>query len=122
MSENKNDDFIPVNQVLNLKPMLGPIPGEQVVPWVTIVVLSYFICRLLGLGWVTTIVVAIWGAGSWWVLTGDASWRFLSKFQGVPVWMVGRLSYNSPLLEEKPPSDAAKGSPKKGKRQLKKIR
>ena len=27
--ESSDNDFVPVNQVLNLKPRLGPIPGEQ---------------------------------------------------------------------------------------------
>ena len=50
MSEQPKDEFIPVNQVLNLKPRLGPVPGEQVIPWSIIFLVSYIFCQgMLGL-------------------------------------------------------------------------
>jgi hypothetical protein len=98
-SESSQNEFIPVNQVLNLKPRLGPIPGEQVFPWAVIALVSYLICQgLLGLSWIATGLVAGWGIATWWALTGDESWRFLSKFRGVPDWTMGNLQYTS-LLE-----------------------
>ena len=39
--EQPKEEFISVNQVLNLKPRLGPVPGEQVIPWSIIFLLSY---------------------------------------------------------------------------------
>lgn len=97
--ESSHNEFIPVNQVLNMKPRLGPIPGEQVFPWAVIALVSYLICQgLLGLSWMATGLVAGWGIATWWALTGDESWRFLSKFRGVPDWTMGHLQYTS-LLE-----------------------
>jgi hypothetical protein len=99
--EKKSEEFIPVNQVLNTKPQLGPIPGEQVIPWIGIIIVSYLICQgVLGLSWLATCLVSAWGIGSWWALTGNESWRFLSKFQGVPTWTRGHLPYISLLVTD----------------------
>lgn len=100
MSEpQKGDEFIPVNQVLNSKPQLGPIPGEQVIPWISIIVVTYIVCQeFLKLDWTMTWLVGCWGMATWWGLTGNASWKFLSKFQSVPTWTRGHLNYVS-LLE-----------------------
>jgi hypothetical protein len=96
--DKKSEEFIPVNQVLNTKPQLGPIPGEQVIPWLAIVIISYLICQgVLGFSWIATCLVSAWGIGSWWTLTGNESWRFLSKFQRVPTWTRGHLPYTSLL-------------------------
>lgn len=92
--EQSKDEFISVNQVLNLKPRLGPVPGEQVIPWGIIFLLSYIVCQgILGLSWLGTGLVAAWGVGTWWCVTGDQSWKFLTKFTGVPIWTRGNLPY-----------------------------
>jgi hypothetical protein len=93
------DEFIPVNQILNAKPQLGPIPAEQVIPWIVIAIVSYLICQgLLQLDWWATLLVTVWGAASWWVLTGNESWRFLNKFHRVPNWRRGHLPHTSLLM------------------------
>ncbi|MEX0271572.1 hypothetical protein AB3R30_20840 [Leptolyngbyaceae cyanobacterium UHCC 1019] len=95
------DEFIPVNQVLNSKPQLGPIPGEQVIPWVVIAIISYVLCQgVFGLGWLPTLLVVVWGCASWWVLTGNEGWRFLSKFHGVPTWKQGGPVQYESLLDQ----------------------
>lgn len=102
------DEFIPVNQVLNSKPQLGLIPGEQVIPWVVIAILSYVLCQgVFGLGWLPTLLVVVWGCASWWVLTGNEGWRFLSKFHGVPTWKQGGPIQYESLLDQ--PSSFHKG-------------
>lgn len=103
MSEKSpSDEFISVNQVLNIKPRLGPIPGEQVIPWLCIFFLAYLFCQgILGLSWVATGLVTAWGIGTWWCVTGDESWRFLTKFTGVPTWTRGNAPYRG--LTELPP-------------------
>ena len=99
--DKRSEEFIPVNQVLNTKPQLGPIPGEQVIPWIVIIIISYLICQgVLGLNWIATCLISAWGIGSWWALTGNESWRFLSKFQGVPTWTRGHLPYISLLTTQ----------------------
>jgi hypothetical protein len=115
-TEHDKDEFVPVNQILNAKPRLGPIPGEQVVAWIGIIVVSYLICQgLLGLSWIATCLVAAWGMGTWWALTGDESWRFLSKFHGVPRWTLGNQPYTS-LLEKRSAKRSHKPSRKRRKR------
>ena len=112
-TEPNQDEFVPVNQILNAKPRLGPIPGEQVVAWIGIIVVSYLICQgLLGLPWIATCLIAAWGIGTWWALTGDESWRFLSKFQGVPRWTLGNQPYIS-LLAKHPVKRSRKPSRKR---------
>jgi hypothetical protein len=100
-NEPQKDEFIPVSQILNLKPRLGPIPGEQVIPWITIILVSYLICEgILGQSWVATVLLSAWGIATWWALTGEESWKFLNKFRGVPYWTRGHLPYESLLREE----------------------
>jgi hypothetical protein len=100
-NEPQKDEFIPVSQILNLKPRLGPIPGEQVIPWITIILVSYLICEgILGQSWVATVLLSAWGIATWWALTGEDSWKFLNKFRGVPHWTRGHLPYESLLSEE----------------------
>ena len=95
--DSYKDEFITVNQVLNTKPQLGPIPGEQVIPWIGIAVISYFICQgVLSLSWATTLLVAVWGIATWWTLTGDESWKFLSKLKSTPHWVLGHSRYECP--------------------------
>ena len=101
MTQEKHptEEFVPVNQVLNIKPRLGPIPGEQVVPWLCIFFLAYLLCQgIMGLSWTATGLVTAWGLGTWWCMTGDESWRFLTKFTGVPRWTRGYAPYGG-LLE-----------------------
>jgi len=94
--DKKSSEFIPINQILNAKPQLGPIPGEQVIPWLIITIGSYIICQvILSLDWWATGLVAIWGSATWWILTGNESWRFLTKFYRTPKWTRGHLPYNS---------------------------
>jgi hypothetical protein len=96
--DRKSDEFIPINQILNAKPQLGPIPGEQVIPWLIITIGSYLICQtLLGLDWWATLLVGVWGSATWWVLTGRESWKFLTKFHKSPRWTRGHLPYSSLL-------------------------
>ncbi|OKH39186.1 hypothetical protein NIES2101_35730 [Calothrix sp. HK-06] len=45
--------------------------------------------------WLWTILIAGWGIATWWILTGGKSWRFLSKFIGVPIWTRGAARYKS---------------------------
>ena len=96
MSNSDSEKFIHVSQVLDNKPRLGPIPGEQVLPWGIISITSFILTQgLFGLGFVPTGLIAIWGCSSWWVLTGDGCWKFLGKFYPTPKWVSGHFTYQS---------------------------
>ncbi|MFN6568370.1 hypothetical protein A6770_06130 [Nostoc minutum NIES-26] len=106
MSEKQEQEFRPVNQILGSQPSLGPLPADQIFPWIVIALTSYFIINGIFGGifsddfqrWLWTVLVAGWGIATWWILTGGRSWRFLSKFIGVPTWTRGFARYQS-LLE-----------------------
>ncbi|MBR8835129.1 MAG: hypothetical protein DSM106950_14120 [Stigonema ocellatum SAG 48.90 = DSM 106950] len=106
MAEERDQEFRPVNQILGSQPSLGPIPADQVFPWTVIAVASYLIVNGVFGGlfaddfqkWLWTILIIGWGMATWWILTGGRSWRFLSKFVGVPTWTRGIARYLS-LLE-----------------------
>ncbi|MBC1237825.1 hypothetical protein VF14_16220 [Nostoc linckia z18] len=106
MSEEREQEFRPVNQVLGSQPSLGPIPADQILPWTVIALSSYLIINGIFGGlfqeefqkWLWTLLMTGWGIATWWILTGGRSWSFLSKFIGVPAWTRGFARYQS-LLE-----------------------
>ncbi|KOP25317.1 hypothetical protein AMR41_18120 [Hapalosiphon sp. MRB220] len=106
MSQEPDKEFRPVNQILGAQPSLGPIPADQVLPWTVIALVSYFIINGIFGGffkdefqkWLWMLLITGWGMATWWILTGGRSWRFLSKFIGVPTWTRGFARYQS-LLE-----------------------
>ncbi|HAZ48544.1 MAG TPA: hypothetical protein DDW76_34745 [Cyanobacteria bacterium UBA11369] len=96
MTQDPNQEFRPINRILGAQPSLGPIPSHLVLPWTGIALFSYFICQgVLSLGWLITGFVAAWGMSTWWILTGDKSWHFLSKFVPTPKWTRGMAKYES---------------------------
>lgn len=112
------DDFIPVNGAINIKPGFGPIPADQLIPWCVIALFNIVIVnRILGAGWIPTILCIGWGAMTWWVLTGSDASRFLSKFHSPPNWCYGHLSYFTPLDPESFPD--LNPNPKKSRKSKK---
>ena len=103
MTGERDKEFRPVNQILGTQPSLGPIPANQIFPWAIIALTSYFIVNgifgaLFSDGWqkwLWTILIAGSGITTWWILTGGRSWKFLSKFIGVPTWTRGVARYHS---------------------------
>ena len=106
MNQEREPEFRPVNQILGSQPSLGPIPADQIFPWIVIVLAAYFVINGVFGGifaddfqrWLWTALIAGWGIATWWILSGGRSWRFLSKFVGVPTWTRGFARYQS-LLE-----------------------
>ncbi|MFM2061335.1 MAG: hypothetical protein RLZZ507_1005 [Cyanobacteriota bacterium] len=105
MSQERDQEFRPVNQILGSQPSLGPIPADQILPWLIIVLVSYFVINGVFGGlftddfqrWLWTALMTGWGIATWWILSGGRSWRFLSKFIGVPTWTRGFARYQSLL-------------------------
>lgn len=90
--------FRPVNPMLGVQPKFGPFPAEHILPWTVIAFAAYLFCQLLlGLGWLWSGLAAAWGISTWWILTGDKPWRFLSKFTPMPYWVRGYCRYQSIL-------------------------
>ncbi|MGM3308008.1 hypothetical protein ACSQ6I_18870 [Anabaena sp. WFMT] len=105
MSPERDQEFRPVNQILGSQPSLGPIPADQIFPWLVIILVSYFVINGIFGGlfaddfqrWLWTALMVGWGIATWWILTGGRSWQFLSKFIGVPTWTRGFARYQSLL-------------------------
>jgi hypothetical protein len=73
--------FRQINQLLDARPSLGPIPADLVLPWGGITLLSLLMTRsIFLLDWQWTIGFIVWGCLSWTLLTGNKPYKFLSKF------------------------------------------
>ncbi len=123
MSQEQDKDFRPVNQILGTQPSLGPIPADQIFPWSVIAVTSYLIINGIFGGfftddfqkWLWIALITGWGIATWWILTGGRSWRFLSKFIGVPRWTRGIARYHSFLEINHEAKNRKKKSPRRRK-------
>lgn len=101
-----------VNATIGKQPNIGPFPADQLIPWVVISGLSYYLFYgFLRLNWVWTLALAIWGMSTWWVLTANGAWRILSKFLATPNWTRVRVLYE-PILQ---PNARKKGRKHKDK-------
>ena len=93
------DDFRPVNQLLGASPNLGPVPANQVLPWLVILVLGLCMGSFFGVPWPWCLAFIFWGIGTYWLLTGNKPWRFLARFRSTPHWLRAHLFYISTLEE-----------------------
>ncbi len=92
MPERKT--FRQINQSLGHIPSFGPIPAGQLLPIGISVSVSYLIFEmLLGWGFTWVALFALWGASSWWILTGDKNWKLINKFIAAPPWYCKFRSY-----------------------------
>jgi len=87
----------PVNSLLGQKPSLGPIPGDQVVPWAIMAALWLAVKLFFGVPWTWTGAFLLWSISIWWILTGKKAWRFLNRFIRCPKWAKTYRRYESPL-------------------------
>lgn len=84
MTQEQDQEFRPVNQILGTQPSLGPIPADQIIPWTVIALASNFIINGIFGGvftdefqkWVWTFLLAGWGIATWWILTGKKAGGF----------------------------------------------
>lgn len=92
-----DDDFRPVNQLLGTSPNLGPIPANQALPWLLILVVGLALGSFLGVPWPWCLAFIFWGIATYWLLTGNHPWRFLARFRRKPNFIRGHPFYLSPL-------------------------
>ncbi|MCD8487680.1 MAG: hypothetical protein LRZ84_13345, partial [Desertifilum sp.] len=95
------DSFIKYNGVLGKQASIGPVPANQIVPWMLIIVASYTVVQgFLGLGLTAFGAVSFWGITSWWLLTGARPHQFINQWRSAPGrdWFNANLRY-LPLLQ-----------------------
>ncbi|NER27601.1 MAG: hypothetical protein F6J89_08190 [Symploca sp. SIO1C4] len=94
MQSDSKQKYRKVNATLDKQPKIGPFPADQFFPWMVICGVFYYLFKVaLGMNWVWTGALAAWGMSTWWVLTGNRSWKFLSKFVSVPTWVRAMTTY-----------------------------
>jgi hypothetical protein len=87
MSIDVERDPVRVNKLLGERASIGPIPAEQLLPWVAIGGVSFFIVRmLLAQSFMVWILCWIWLNGTWWVLTGEKTYQFIKSWATPPGW------------------------------------
>jgi hypothetical protein len=102
-----------VNVSLGKQPNIGPFPADQLIPWVIICGISYYLAHgLFRLNWVWTCSIAAWGIATWWILTANGAWRILSKFVATPHWTRIRCLYQ-PVVNSKITNSKQKSKIKK---------
>lgn len=95
--------FIKVNKALGKIPSIGPVPANQILPWISILIASWvFTMELFNLGLVGFFSVSIWLIATWWLLTGNRAYQFLDRFKSPPGtdWITGYARY-TPLLRNR---------------------
>jgi hypothetical protein len=86
--------FRVVNQSLGTQPKIGPLPAEQMFPWLVITMGCIFgFYYMLNLGWLATLFASLWGCATWWFVSSNKS--FLGKFVGTPRISRGYMSFVS---------------------------
>ncbi len=94
-------ETIKVNKILGKQAGFGPIPASQIMPWLAIITISYFIFDgLLGWGIPKVAVISFWLILSWWFVTGKDPDRYVNRFRKPKGknWMSGGAIYVSPLF------------------------
>lgn len=98
--------FIKVNQILGKQASIGPIPADQIVPWMLLIGIAYFLTQgLFSFGMPVFLFVAAWFCIAWWLLTGKRPHLFVDRFRGTPGtdWINGEAAYLSPIPANRPP-------------------
>ncbi len=93
-------ETIQVNKILGKQAGFGLIPANQIMPWLAIITISYFIFDgLLGWGIPKFAVISFWLILSWWFVTGKDPDKYVNRFRKPKGknWMSGGAIYISPL-------------------------
>jgi hypothetical protein len=105
MNSAPDREFIRFNKILGKEASIGPIPANQLVPWIAITMVCYTITNgflSLGISWF--FATTFWLILSWWILTGFKPYKFIDQFKRPPGkdWCNGNKIYISPLPQERP--------------------
>ncbi len=95
MSEPKS--FRRINQALGKQPKIGPFAAGQIIPFATILLLSWSVKEAMQLTWLQASLFSAWLMGTTWILTGTRAWRFFSKFVATPYFTRAAVRYESLL-------------------------
>jgi hypothetical protein len=81
-------DPVRVNKLLGERASIGPIPAEQLLPWVAIGGVSFFLFKmLLAVSFMTWLLIWFWLNTTWWLLTGRAkTYRFDATLTLIKNW------------------------------------
>jgi hypothetical protein len=85
MSRGQQQEFVRYNKILGKEASIGPIPANQVIPWVLLIIIAYILTNVLtnfGLG--AFAAIAIWLVVSYWILTGSKPYQYLDKWRSPP--------------------------------------
>ena len=105
MRRDPDQEFIRYNKILGKEASIGPIPANQLVPWIGLTLLCYILTNAflsLGLGWF--FATSFWLIVSWWMLTGNQPHQFLDRWRSPPgeEWCNGDRRYISLLPSQRP--------------------
>lgn len=80
-----DQDYIRVNKILSQQASVGPIPADQVVPWMAAIAIAFFFSYMVfDWGLQGLIAISVWLITSWWLLTGRKSYQFINRFVPLP--------------------------------------
>jgi hypothetical protein len=98
-------DFVKVNKALGKIPSIGPVPANQILPWIIIIISSWIVTmEVFNLGLAVFFAVCFWLIATWWLLTGKNSYDFTDRFKSTPGsdWTTGYCRYKHLLEPNKP--------------------
>lgn len=76
---------IKVSKFMGKRASIGPIPADQLFPWVAIGLITYFMIRMmLGGNYLLWLGCWFWLAATWWALTGNKTFRYLKQWVSPP--------------------------------------
>lgn len=92
--------FIKVNKALGKIPSIGPVPANQILPWIGILIASWLVTmEFFDWGLAVFFAMSLWLIATWWLLTGKRAYQFLDRFKSPPDtdWITGYVRYTSLL-------------------------
>jgi hypothetical protein len=81
---------------------MNVVPADMIFPWGIIAVFAYVVMhQMLRVPLLWTACFGVWGCSTWWILTAERGWQYLSKFLSVPNWASAQPKYRRFLATSK---------------------